>query len=149
MDSIAFRPARPDAVEELTNLALASKRHWGYSETLIQLWRDDLEFTPASIRAHTVTVAERAGHLLGVSAFSVSGATAELEGLWVHPSCLGQGLGAALFHELVGQARDRGAASLIIDSDPHAERGLGCILVRHLGASSGPVSRPAAEAPRR
>jgi GNAT superfamily N-acetyltransferase len=119
---IVFRRARPDEAPQLTELALASKRHWGYPEALIELWRGDLEFTPESIRAQSVLVAERAGCLVGVSAISQSGETAELEHLWVHPSAIGRGLGRALFHEALAEARARGAACLVIASDPHAER---------------------------
>jgi GNAT superfamily N-acetyltransferase len=125
-----FRRAREGDARELTRLAVAAKGHWGYSAELMQLWLPDLEFTPESIRAHHVIVALRDGEAMGVVAISGAGATVELEGLWIDPSGLGQGLGRALFTRAVAAARARGAATLVIDSDPHAEgfyRRLGAI----------------------
>jgi GNAT superfamily N-acetyltransferase len=118
---ITLRRARPDEARQLTELAVESKRYWGYPESLIELWRPDLEFTPASIRAQAVIVAELAGSLVGVSAVSGCGAAAELEGLWVRPAHMGHGVGRALFREAVAGARAQGAVSLVIASDPHAE----------------------------
>ena len=53
-------------------------------------------------------------------AVSKSGGTAELEALWVHPSCVGRGLGSTLFNKAVAEARAQGATSLVIKSDPNA-----------------------------
>ena len=145
-EEIRFRRARPDEAPLLTELAIASKRHWGYTESLIELWRPDLEFTPASIRAQTVIVAEQAGHLVGVSAVSGGGAAAELEGLWVRPAHIGQGVGRALFREAAAEARAQGAVSLVIASDPHAEP-----FYRRLGAvpaGSVPSTPPGRRLPR-
>lgn len=121
MGPITFRRARPDEAQKLTALAFAAKRYWGYPEALIELWRGDLEFTPALIREQTVTVAEEGGTLLAVSALSHAGETAELEHLWVHPSSVRRGLGRALFERAVGDARALGSTSLIVVSDPNAE----------------------------
>ncbi len=121
MEAITFRRARPDEAQQLTELAFASKRYWGYSDALIELWRGDLEFTPESIRAWTVFIAEQAGCLVGVFAVSKPGDIADLEALWVHPSCVGQGLGRALFRKAVDEARAQGATSLVIKSDPNAK----------------------------
>ncbi len=121
MEAITFRLARSDEAQQLTELAFASKRYWGYSDALIELWRCDLDFSPESIRAWTVFIAEQAGCFVGVFAVSKSGGTAELEALWVHPSCVGRGLGRALFHKAVAEARAQGATSLVIKSDPNAE----------------------------
>lgn len=121
MEAITFRRARPDEAPQLTELACVSKRYWGYSDALIELWRCDLEFSPESIRAWTVFTAEQAGCLVGVFAVSKSWDTDELEALWVHPSCVGRGLGRVLFHKAVAEARAQGATSLVIKSDPNAE----------------------------
>jgi len=137
-----FRPAREGDAEELTRLAVASKGHWGYSAELMELWLPDLRFTPESIRGNHVIVALRDGEAAGVVAVSLSDARAELEGLWVHPSRLGQGLGGALFARAVAAARAQGATSLRIDSDPHAEgfyRRLGA--VRDGSVPSTPAGR--------
>lgn len=120
-ESITFRLARPDEAQQLTELAFASKRYWGYSDALIELWRCDLEFSPESIRAWPTFIAEQGGCFVGVFAVSKSEDTSELEALWVHPSCVGRGLGRTLFNKAVAEARAQGATSLVIKSDPNAE----------------------------
>jgi GNAT superfamily N-acetyltransferase len=124
-----LRTARSDEARQLTAIAIESKQHWGYPDDLIELWMEDLEFTPESIDAHTVVVAERRDELLGVVAISRSDESAELDGLWVRPSSMGEGLGRALFHRALEAATQLGATSLIIDADPHAEK-----FYLHMGA---------------
>ena len=48
MAEIAIRPARPAEANELTQIAIRSKAHWGYSQELIDIWAEDLRVTPAS-----------------------------------------------------------------------------------------------------
>lgn len=121
VEGVNFRRARESDARELTQLAVASKRYWGYPEDLIALWLPDLEFTPESIRTHSVIIAEQNGSIVGVVAISHSDTRAELEGLWVDPTQVRRGLGRALFREGIVQARAHGATSLLIDSDPNAE----------------------------
>lgn len=45
--SIALRPATPADAAVLTEIAHAAKRHWGYPERWVQLWRAALTITPA------------------------------------------------------------------------------------------------------
>jgi GNAT superfamily N-acetyltransferase len=132
VDNVRFRPARPADADALTELAVVSKRHWGYPESLIELWRDDLRFTADSIRRHIVLVAEFSGDPIGVVAISVSEENAEVEHLWVHPRQMGNGVGRELLLRGARTARDAGAGSLVIESDPHAEgfyRRIGAALV--------------------
>ncbi len=44
-----------------------------------------------------------------------------LEHLWILPERIGQGIGRALFQHAVERAAARGATSLTIEADPHAE----------------------------
>lgn len=120
-DEIRLRPAAPGEEARLTELVLASKRHWGYPESLIELWRDVLTITPERIEHCAVVVADRAGEPVGVVSVCGSGEVAELEDLWVHPDEIGRGLGRRLLDEAVAIARARGARTLHIVSDPFAE----------------------------
>jgi len=106
----------------------------------MELWRDELEFTPESIREHEVWVAEDDGEPVGVTAVSFEGTEAEVEHLWIHPSAMGRGLGARLFRRAVATARARRATTLVIAADPNAED-----FYRRMGARrAGSVpSRPA------
>ncbi len=121
MDAIRIREARPEEAPALTELVLESKRHWGYEESLMELWREDLSITPEVMRRCTVFVAERGGELSGVAAVAGGITEAELEHLWVRPSAMRRGVGRRLFEHALEIARASGAKSIVIVSDPHAQ----------------------------
>jgi N-acetylglutamate synthase-like GNAT family acetyltransferase len=120
-DRLKIRRASADDAAALTALAIRSKRHWGYDDSLIELWRDDLTFTPEAIARKTVLVAEHRGRMLGIVGVDTAGPTAELEDLWIEPDVMGRGLGRRLFYEGLDLARAAGARTLSIVSDPNAE----------------------------
>jgi len=97
---------------------------------MITLWAEDLTITAEFITTNPVFVAESAGGLQGVFAVTFDGESAELEHLWVDPDQMGAGLGRQLLSQAMELARERGARSMIIVSDPHAED-----FYLHLGAS--------------
>lgn len=117
----ALRAATPEDAAELTELAVASKRHWGYDEELIDSWRPELEFTAESIRDQIVIVATEPARIVGVVALDDIGDSRELDHLWVHPDCIGEGIGTALFRAAVREASAGGSSKILITSDPHAE----------------------------
>jgi GNAT superfamily N-acetyltransferase len=127
---LCIRRGVPADAEALTAIALAAKRHWGYPEAWIEMWRDDLAFTPGSFGQWDVFCAELAGELVGVCALSRipagddgddgTGSGAEIEGLWVLPAHMRAGIGAALMARAVDEARRQGCRYLRIVADPHA-----------------------------
>jgi len=117
-----IRVALPAETERLTAIAHASKRHWGYPEAWIEMWRDALTITPGYLAAHDVFVVERARDPLGFYALVERDKAWDLDHFWIHPNSMGHGLGRALFNHAVGQVRRRErGASLEIESDPNAE----------------------------
>ncbi len=116
-----LRRARPDESGRLSEIAQASKRHWGYPQAWLDEWRDGLTVAPEFVASHPVTVAVDGDRPVAFYALVGSGPSVWLEHLWVEPSWIGRGLGRALVDHAVQTARDWGAAALWIDSDPHAE----------------------------
>jgi len=121
MGERVIRRARRADVARLTAVAHAAKRHWGYAESEIALWRSDLTVTPELLAEDAYFCAEDDGRVVGFAAISLDGDVAELEHLWVDPPEMGRGHGAALFRHAVTVACERGATALRIASDPHAE----------------------------
>ena len=54
---ILIRRASPEDAEQLTHVTVASKRHWGYPETWIQLWLPELTFSPEYVSQNEVWMA--------------------------------------------------------------------------------------------
>jgi len=116
-----IRKARAADAARLTSIAHAAKRHWGYPESLIELWRADLTVTADFIDAHPVFCAELPPDLIGFYALSQDGEELELEHMWVEPVHMGAGVGAMLLEHAIATARSLGGSLLSIASDPNAE----------------------------
>jgi ribosomal protein S18 acetylase RimI-like enzyme len=116
-----IRRARPDESEALTRIAHAAKRHWGYPERWLGLWREALTVTPDFIERHEVYAALRGDEVLGFYALAGDGDKLELEHLWVAPEHIGGGIGRALLSHAISRAAARQATALEIAADPNAE----------------------------
>ena len=116
-----IRRAVVDDADALTAVAHAAKRHWGYPEAWIALWRRDLTLTAEFIERHPVHCAVDADAVVGFYALMFAGAGCELEHFWVVPARMGAGVGRALFEHAVERCRAIGARRLWINADPNAE----------------------------
>ncbi len=119
MRHLRIRRAVSSEAARLTEIAHAAKRHWGYADELIAHWRDDLTVTPENLAKRAFFCGERDGAIVGFHALSTDGG--ELEHLWVDPTAMRRGHGAALLQHAIECARMQGVELLRIASDPHAE----------------------------
>ena len=115
-----IRQAHESEAMELSRIALSSKAHWGYSDALLELWADDLRIDRHYIAGNAVFVGEIDGQVLGVIGLSRRPQEWELDHLWVRPSAMGRGVGAALFAHGCAHAAQAGASRLRVESDPNA-----------------------------
>ena len=117
-----IRPAALAEAGTLTALAQAGKRHWGYSEAWMEIWRKSLSFTPDYVTAHLVFCAEdETGQVIGFYALERDNGQLRLEHLWLVPQRIGCGLGRQLFEHAARTAATQGATELFIEADPNAE----------------------------
>ncbi len=114
-----LRAARAGEEAELTELALRSKGHWGYSAEFLDACRPELTVRPEQLA--DILVAEPDGVLAGFRLLVVDGTHGELEALFVDPPFIGSGIGRLLMDEVLVTARARGVQTLILDADPGAE----------------------------
>ncbi len=116
-----IREAKSGDAGLLTAVALEAKRHWGYSESMIDLWRDGLTLAPEYLSTHNVYATELDNRVVGFYALGGSGDEREIEHFWVLPECHGRGVGREMFDHAVATARTAGAKTLKVVSDPNAE----------------------------
>ena len=116
-----IRRALADEAEALTAIAHAAKRHWGYPDAWIALWKRDLTLTPELIERYPVHGAVEGDALVGFYALVFAAADCELEHFWVVPARMGTGVGRTLFEHAVERCRAIGARRLWINADPNAE----------------------------
>lgn len=118
---IDFRNAQPEQAEALSNLAIESKGHWGYSTALLDLWRKDLRVEKEFILKHIVEAFYFDDELIGFFAIKLNKDQNELEHLWVLPKFIGKGIGKLAFERIQKTCILHGIEELIIVSDPNAE----------------------------
>jgi GNAT superfamily N-acetyltransferase len=114
---VLLRPARADEAGPLTELALASKGHWGYDAEFLAACRDELTVTPE----HGAVVAERDGRVAGFYVLTGEPPELDLAMMFVDPGQIGSGVGRALWEHAAEAAARAGAERVTIDAEPHAE----------------------------
>ena len=120
--TIQIRRALPSEAAELTLLAHAAKRHWGYSEEWMKAWQTQLTLTPEFISGNEVFVAVIDEHVAGCCALVVSEEIAELEHMWIDPQHLRKGVGRGLFEHVARRAAQLGFNALELSADPNAQQ---------------------------
>ena len=113
--------AKPEDANELTEIAHAAKRHWGYPKRWIESWRDILTMRPEFIAANVAYSAMEEGRAVGFYLMTTESDGMHLDHLWIAPHAMGRGIGRTLFEHAVEQARGLGARALEIEADPNAE----------------------------
>ena len=122
MSTIHIRQAEPSEASTLTTIALAAKRYWNYPETDIDLWRESLTFTPASLSKAIVYVAVHNEKIVGFYSLITTrdDDTYELDDLWIRPNYIGQGIGKKLFKHAVALVEVQGGKTLRLVAEPNA-----------------------------
>lgn len=123
MARISIRPATSGDARPLTELALRSKGHWGYSKSFLEACRDELSVTPQKIGdgRYTYFVAEADDCIAGFYALEdLADGSFELEALFVEPDSMGSGVGKTLMQHAVRQVAGCGGRSILIQGDPNA-----------------------------
>lgn len=121
--SLNIRDAFPDEARLLSDLALLSKAHWGYSQNFLDSCRSELTVDPAQIGSDSYQyfAAVEGDVIIGFYALErLSDDDYELEALFVDPGHIGTGIGRALIKHATRMLSQRGAARLIIQGDPNA-----------------------------
>jgi GNAT superfamily N-acetyltransferase len=101
----------------LSELALRSKGHWGYSASFLEACRAELTYSPSLCGSGALRVCEVADVVVGFHLVSGS----ELEALFVDPPSIGTGVGGLLLRDALSLARAAGVRVLSLSADPSAE----------------------------
>jgi GNAT superfamily N-acetyltransferase len=136
---VRLRPADASDASELTAIACAAKRHWGYPEPWLEAWVPALTITPEYVAAHTVIVAEQGCEAVGFAGLSDAGTHWELDHLWVLPAFHGRGLGRRLFETMLEEVRVRRPGVVRIEADPFAASFYERCGARQVGTVPAPV----------
>ena len=117
---ISIRRVYPSEADSLTQIALVAKRHCGYPDHWIELWRPQLTFDAEYFEANESWAAEVDGRPVAFYTLLDKDGTVWLENLWVLPEYMGRGIGRRLFHHSLELARQRGFKRFQLEADPSA-----------------------------
>jgi len=124
MDSYIVIPADPSDHPRLSEIALESKRHWGYPEEWINEWKDVLTITSDYILANKVFKLIDTGDnsICGFCALELNlrKEEVEIEHLWLLSSYIGQDLGKYLLQSCLDNINDNRIKRVKVTSDPNA-----------------------------
>ena len=115
-----IRRVLPEEAKQLSRIALAAKRHWGYPERWIEIWTPQLTFDADYFIQNESWAAEMEQSPVAFYTLIEKDGLAWLENLWVEPECIGYGIGKKLFLHAVHRAGQRGYPILRLLADPNA-----------------------------
>jgi len=107
--------------ELLTSLAIRAKAHWGYPETWMEEWREELSISSEYINSNIIIMLKLDENIVGFYGLELKGDFAYLCHLWVEPEHIGTGLGKLLFRQACKEATNRGCSLMELISDPNTE----------------------------
>lgn len=117
---ISIRRVDPGEADQLTQLALAAKGHWGYPQHWMEIWTPQLNFDARFFEENESWAAEVDGKPVAFYTLLDKGEVAWLENLWVMPEFIGEGIGKVLFRHALELARLRGYKIFRLEADPNA-----------------------------
>lgn len=115
-----IRRANPDDTNRLREVAIAAKRHWGFSDDWMSEWASRLTLTPEYVRDYEVYAACIGSEIIGFSAIVLDERVCILDHIWVVPEHMRQGIGRALFAHARQRAVALGAERMEWDAEPDA-----------------------------
>jgi GNAT superfamily N-acetyltransferase len=127
-----IRDATETDASELTRIAFDAKRHWGYPEQYLSIWKSELTITIEYIATNFVRVKEVNQKIAGFyslvwiqqsESFGGSDVTKcfWLDHMFILPVFHKQGIGIELFQDLCHVLKEREITEIKIFVDPNAE----------------------------
>lgn len=120
MKSITIELASVLDCELLTQTAITSKQYWGYSDTLIEQWKDQLTITEESFANSTIFKCFNEGEYIGFFAVKEKKDYMQLDHLWLLPSHIKKGYGAQIMNRVKEYAHQRGSRYIEVYADPNS-----------------------------
>jgi predicted N-acetyltransferase YhbS len=116
-----IRPATPEDAKALTAITFRSKASWGYPESWINQWRDELTVTPKMLNEWLSFVAELKGQIVGFWSRSAIQTDEVSPGfLFIDPDHFGKGVAMKLWHEMKSALINEGVRHFTVEADPNA-----------------------------
>ena len=117
---VKFRAAQLADLETLNSVSLQSKAHWGYPESWMEHWVDELTLDAEKFHDQNILVVESENEVIGFASIKEYGDHYELLHLWVLPAYIGKGIGKKLLAEIT-DTHVKAEKPIKVEADPNAE----------------------------
>ncbi len=119
---LTYTDALPEDATFLSEVAVASKKVWGYPDDLMQLWKTDLEVTPEYIADNEVIKVFDRETFIGFYAIKMENdKTAELDHFWIIPDHIRQNYGRKIFDQIATSLSVSGVSKMTLIAEPNAK----------------------------
>ena len=119
-----IRALRIEEIDFVSNLALRSKGHWGYSQDFLDACKEELSITCSEFHNSKFhfRVMEQKNKIIGYYAVChLDSNTYELDALFVEPTFIGKGVGKELMDHGKALVTELGGTKIILQAEPNAE----------------------------
>jgi len=119
-----IRLVKVDEADTISELALTSKAHWGYSQEFMNACKDELTYTKEMIEneEYIFYLKESNNVIVGFYVLKkINTDEVELEALFLDPMFIKKGLGIELLNHVKAKAVSLGVKWIHIQSDPYAQ----------------------------
>ena len=110
--------AQAEDYSDLTDICFKIKRFWGYSDYLLELWKDELTITPRYIRHHDLLkVINGEGQILGFGSIAKNGGEHifEINHFWILPEFSELNIDRLLLERLEARVPDKSIIKIVTD----------------------------------
>lgn len=98
---LKYIASKPRDSKFLTDTALLSKKYWGYDDSLMDLWKTDLEVSEEYILKNEVIKVYEQNRFIGFYGIKfINKDEAEIDHLWLIPGKIKKGLGRLIFNHI-------------------------------------------------
>lgn len=117
---ISYLNATIEDCNLLTETALTSKRHWGYSEELITIWIDQLTIIDLNFNKGELVKCFVDDQYIGFFELRDKSPYVCLEHFWLLPEFINKGYGTVITSEIKRRAKDKGYKYIEVYAEPNA-----------------------------
>ena len=119
--NLQYFDANFEDAELLSSLSYSSKKFWGYSDELMDLWKSDLEISKEYILKNKVVKVFEGDNLLGFFALIIDEElNAELDHLWLKPENIKRNYGRQIFQHIIDKLASEGFNKMTLLAEPYA-----------------------------
>ena len=119
---LIYIDAVPEDDQLLKETAIISKKTWGYSDDLIEIWKPDLEVTGDYILKNKVVKVFDGDKFVGFFGLKfIENNQVELDHLWFRPGSINKGYGRLVFQHIVSYLKLNGYKKLELIAEPNAK----------------------------